>query len=73
MDGVATMSLPGSVNTEVFVTYIREILVPQLWRGAFVIMDNLPVHKAQKIQDIIEKAGAKVIFLPPYSRLFISY
>jgi transposase len=68
LDGlIATMSLPGSVNTEVFVTYVREILVPQLWRGAFVIMDNLPVHKAQKIQDIIEEAGAKVIFLPPYS------
>ena len=68
LDGlIASMSLPGSVNTEVFVTYVREILAPQLWRGAFVIMDNLPVHKAQRIQDIIEKVGAKVVFLPPYS------
>jgi transposase len=68
LDGlIATMSLPGSVNTEVFVTYVREILAPQLWRGAFVIMDNLPVHKAQKIQEIITSVGAKVIFLPPYS------
>ena len=64
---IATMSLPGSVNTEVFIAYVREVLAPQLWRGAFVIMDNLPVHKAQRIQEIIETVGAKVIFLPPYS------
>jgi len=64
---IATMSLPGSVNAEVFVTYVREILAPQLWRGAFVIMDNLPVHQGQRIQEIITTVGAKVIFLPPYS------
>lgn len=68
LDGlIATMSLPGSVNTEVFLIYIREILLPQLWRGAFVIMDNLPVHKASRIREMIEAVGAKVIFLPPYS------
>ena len=59
MDGlIATMSLPGSVNTEVFLAYVREILLPQLWRGAFVVMDNLPVHKANKIRDIIQTVGA---------------
>ena len=68
LDGlIASMSLTGSVNTEVFVTYIQEILAPQLWKGAFVVMDNLPVHKAYRIQEIISAVGAKVIFLPPYS------
>lgn len=68
LDGlIATMSLPGSVNTEVFFTYVREVLLPQLWRGAFVIMDNLPVHKASKIKEIIQTVGAEVVFLPPYS------
>ena len=51
------MSLPGSVNTEVFVAYVGEILAPQLWRGALVIMDNLSVHKAQRIQEIITAEG----------------
>lgn len=64
---IATMSISGSVNTEVFVTYIREVLVPQLWAGAFVVMDNLPVHQAQVIQDLIASIGARVVFLPPYS------
>lgn len=68
LDGlIATMSLTGSVNTEVFITYVQSILVPQLWPGAFVIMDNLPVHKAHRIQEIITSVGAKVVFLPPYS------
>lgn len=64
---IATMSLPGSVNTEVFMTYVRQILVPQLWRGAIVVMDNLTVHKADRIREIIQTVGAEVVFLPPYS------
>ena len=68
MDGlIATMSIPGSVNTDVFLTYVQEILAPQLWVGAVVIMDNLSVHHAQIIQDVIESVGARVVFLPPYS------
>ena len=30
-------------------------------------MDNLPIHKAQRIREIIETVGAKIIFWPPYS------
>lgn len=41
---IAIMSISGSVNTDVFVTYVREILAPQLWTGAIVVMDNLSVH-----------------------------
>ncbi|MDZ7966410.1 MAG: transposase [Nostoc sp. DedSLP03] len=61
------MSISGSVNTDVFLTYVQEVLIPQLWVGAFVIMDNLSVHHAQVIKDAIESVGAKLVFLPPYS------
>lgn len=68
IDGViATMSIVGSVNTDVFLFYIQEILIPQLWVGAIIVMDNLPVHHASVIQAAIEAVGAKVVFLPPYS------
>jgi len=41
LDGlIATMTLPGSINTQVFVTYVQQVLAPQLWPGAKVIMDN---------------------------------
>ncbi|MUH00710.1 hypothetical protein F7734_53940 [Scytonema sp. UIC 10036] len=38
---VAAMTVPGSTNTEVFLTYVTQVLVPQLCKGAIVVMDNL--------------------------------
>lgn len=44
LDGlIQSMSINGSVNTEVFLTYVTQVLVPQLWQGAIVVMDNLKV------------------------------
>ena len=52
IDGlIATLSVVGSVNTDVFLFYIQEILIPQLWVGATVLMDNLPVHHAGVIRE----------------------
>jgi len=68
IDGlIASFSVVGSVNTDVFLFYIQEILIPQLWVGAIVLMDNLPVHHAHVIREALEAAGAKLVFLPPYS------
>lgn len=68
LDGlIASLSIVGSVNTDVFLFYVQEILIPQLWIGAIVVMDNLPVHHAWVVREAIEAVGAKVVFLPPYS------
>lgn len=68
IDGlVAAMTVPGSTNTEVFLTYVTQVLAPQLWQGAIVVMDNLKVHHAERVRVAIESVGAKVKFLPPYS------
>ena len=68
IDGlIATLSVVGSVNTSVFLFYVQEILIPQLWVGAIVVMDNLPVHHAHVVREAIEEKGAKLVFLPPYS------
>ena len=68
LDGlVAAMTIPGSTNTEVFLTYVTQVLVPQLWKGAIVVMDNLKAHHAESIRVAIESSGAKIKFLPPYS------
>lgn len=32
-----------------------------------VIMDNLPAHKITGVRQVIEGAGARLIYLPPYS------
>ncbi len=57
----------GAMNGNVFLAYIEQVLVPTLSRGDVVVMDNLPAHKPASVRDAIEKAGAKLIFLPPYS------
>ena len=56
-----------TVNKERFTHWLKTHLVPYLKTGKIVVMDNAPWHKGQEIQDIIEKTGAKLIFLPPYS------
>ena len=46
---------------------MTEVLVPQLWSGACVVMDNLPAHKTTAVREAIKAVGARVIFLSPYS------
>ena len=66
---IATMTLPGGLNTPSFLVYLEKILLPQLWVGAIVVMDNLPVHHALAVKTLIESVGARVKFLPPSSDL----
>ena len=64
---IATMTFPGSLNIASFLVFLAQILLPKLWVGAIVAMDNLPVHYAETARTLIESVGAKVKFLPPYS------
>jgi len=41
--------------------------VPTLQSGDVVILDNLAVHKQPEVRVAIERAGAMLRFLPPYS------
>lgn len=59
--------LPKSMSSELFKDFIKEELVPQLWEGAVVVMDNLNAHKVEGVKEMIESSGAKVIYLPRYS------
>ena len=64
---LASMYLPGSTDGPVFLTYLKKVLVPRLWKGAVVVMDNLGAHKVVGVQALIEAAGARLVYLPPYS------
>ncbi len=59
--------LDGPMDGEAFKTYLREELIPTLVPGELVTMDNLPAHKVAGVREIIEAAGAKLLYLPPYS------
>ena len=41
---VALMTIDNSMDSQVFEVFIAQCLVPQLWSGAVVVMDNLPAH-----------------------------
>jgi transposase len=64
---VGEMTLPGATDALAFKTYVKQVLVPNLWAGACVVMDNLPAHKVTGIREAIEAVGATVIYLSPYS------
>jgi len=63
----APFTFEGRTAREAFFTYVTPVLVPKLWTGATVVMDNLPAHKAIKVRKAIASVGAKVKFLYPYS------
>jgi transposase len=64
---LGALTVEGGTNGDVFRVFVEQILVPCLWPGAVVVMDNLSAHKVKGIQEIIEAAGAKVVYLSPYS------
>ena len=64
---LAPFTFEGWTNKEAFLTYITQVLVPELWSGACVVMDNLPALIVAGIREAIEAVGATVIYLSPYS------
>ena len=68
VNGVRCSTLvDGAVNADVFEAFVEQVLVPQLRRGDTVVMDNLSSHKRARTRQLIEAAGARVLYLPPYS------
>lgn len=59
--------IDGPIDSECFLAYVEQILVPTLKPGDIVIIDNLSSHKAHAVRRAIRSAGAKLFFLPPYS------
>ena len=64
---VAPMVLDGPINGDWFEAYVAKVLVPELRSGDVVIIDNLSSHKRASVRELIEAAGARLLFLPPYS------
>jgi transposase len=62
---VAPMVLDGPANGDWFEAYAGQVLVPDLRRGAAVIMDNLSSHKRVSVREAINAVSARLLFLPP--------
>jgi transposase len=57
----------GAINGRSFTAYVEQVLVPTLRPGDIVVLDNLGSHKGKAARNAIERAGAELRFLPPYS------
>ena len=68
LNGVrAIITVDGATDGEVFETLIERVLLPKLKPGDIVVLDNVGAHKTVEVRRLIRAAGARVLFLPPYS------
>lgn len=68
LDGVVDACVfEGSTNGERFAQYIEEGLARRLRLDDVVVMDNLAAHRSERVYTAIKAAGARLLFLPPYS------
>ena len=68
LDGLTRPAVfDGPLDNPTFLAYVEQVLVPTLRPGDVVVLDNLAVHKQPEVRAAIERAGAHLRFLPPYS------
>ena len=67
-DGVAVVStVEAAADGPVFLAFVRAALAPALRPGDVVVMDNPGARKVAGVRAAIEAAGARLLYLPPYS------
>lgn len=64
---VAPLTIDGALNGELFRSYVEQHLAPQLCEGDVLICDNLSSHKVAGVREALQKVGAEILYLPPYS------
>ena len=56
----------GTCNTDLVNMWLKDFLIPELRPGQVVIIDNAAFHKSYETKRLIEEAGCRIFFLPPY-------
>ena len=63
---IAPFTVEGACNRNVFEIWLETCLIPVLKPGEWVILDNASFHHGGRICELIEAAGAHVLYLLPY-------
>jgi transposase len=63
----ASMTVDAATDTDVFLAFLPQVLVPTLRPGQVVVMDNLPAHKHRKVRALLRTRQCRLVYLPPYS------
>jgi len=64
---LAMMTIEEATDSDIFLAYLDHVLCPKLKPGDVVVMDNLSAHKVDGVGRRIERCGAELLYLPPYS------
>ena len=64
---IAPLVLDGPMTGVAFLAYVEQVLAPALEPGDVVVLDNLKAHKVDGVRQAIARAGAFLLYLPPYS------
>lgn len=59
--------LNGNINTEVFVTWVEQDIIPKLPPESVLVIDDANFHKAPRTRQLLEASGHFLECLPPYS------
>ena len=63
----AVMTLAGAADTVAFEVFVEQLLCPSLQPDQIVVLDNLSIHKSERVRELIEGCGCALWFLPTYS------
>jgi len=64
---LSPMCFEGTCDTSLFNAWLQQMLIPNLTAGQVLILDNASFHKSAESQKLVEAAGCRILFLPPYS------
>lgn len=62
-----TLIYQGGINSELFHAWLAESVLPQLEIGSIIVLDNASIHRSHEVRELVEAAGCRLEFLPPYS------
>jgi transposase len=66
---IAPFAFKGTMDSGLFEGWLEQVFVPALKNPSksVLILDNASPHKKDRVYDISDECGFKVVFLPPYS------
>ena len=57
----------GGTTAERFAEYLSSTLLPTLSETDIIVMDNMRSHHAKIVKELLDRAGVRYLYLPPYS------
>lgn len=64
---LAPFTFEGCCNRTIFELWLEKICIPVLKPGQILVLDNATFHKGGRIAKLVEAAGCRLCYLPPYS------